>query len=528
MEPVRLILKNYRCFSSASPFDIVLAPGITAFVGPNNAGKTAALYALRDSQSLFGEFVVPSTTVVLDDRTNTPQNERWYYHSNEEPLFIEATSANVVNESHHVTRIAITYERSGVRSAQVFANAVGELRGQHVVQNWAYRSPSLPHFVAVDQVIAPAIYGLQSRVFIPSFRTPLTSANGTVLDFPVGQSLVTQWSEWKGGDSIQQTRAAAAIEEDIRRIFGFQSLSIATRTQNSGFRLVIDGKHLNLDEVGSGVAHVMMAMMAVALRRPNWVLVDEPETGMHPTLQIEYIAALRRYCVHGIVMATHSLGLARAVADRIYAITRSREATGTESSAIAPYGVRGTLQELLGAAGYAAYRQSGSNLIIWVEGPHDVLVLRRWYRLLGGERSPLILPLHGDNGINEKGSDAILQLKESLDAHVYAIIDSERDSQQAQPNQSRMLFKKSLETHGIPCHIVERRATESYFVDSAIKAAVGSGARALSTYERHPGKKYCGFSKADGVRIADAMRVSDIYDTDVGGFLSRLIRETSS
>src|SRR5688500_18837579 len=54
MMNVGIKLSNYRCFSSSNPAIFTLADGFTAFVGPNNGGKSTILRFFRDFRTLFG------------------------------------------------------------------------------------------------------------------------------------------------------------------------------------------------------------------------------------------------------------------------------------------------------------------------------------------------------------------------------------------------------------------------------------------------------------------------------------------
>src|SRR5437870_5229296 len=53
MGPVEITLKNYRCFQDAEPATFRIGGGITAFVGPNNAGKSTLLKSLYELRGLF-------------------------------------------------------------------------------------------------------------------------------------------------------------------------------------------------------------------------------------------------------------------------------------------------------------------------------------------------------------------------------------------------------------------------------------------------------------------------------------------
>jgi energy-coupling factor transporter ATP-binding protein EcfA2 len=75
-----------------------------------------------------------------------------------------------------------------------------------------------------------------------------------------------------------------------------------------------------------------MLMINVLIRRPSLLLIDEPETGLHASLQLDLLTTLAAYCDSGVLFATHSVSLARAAADRIYTVSPS-----AEGSLLKPY-----------------------------------------------------------------------------------------------------------------------------------------------------------------------------------------------
>src|SRR5690348_1964126 len=48
-----LTIKNYRCFADEEPARISVRPGFTAFLGPNNAGKSTMLRLFYELRTLF-------------------------------------------------------------------------------------------------------------------------------------------------------------------------------------------------------------------------------------------------------------------------------------------------------------------------------------------------------------------------------------------------------------------------------------------------------------------------------------------
>jgi hypothetical protein len=87
--------------------------------------------------------------------------------------------------------------------------------------------------------------------------------------------------------------------------------------------------------------------------------------------------------------------------------------------------------------------------------------------------------------------------------------------------QNRVDFDHVCRNAGIACHILDRRATENYLADAAVKAVMGNNYRALTPYERlkdvSPHR-----SKEENWRIARMMTKQDLDNTDLGRFLASL------
>jgi hypothetical protein len=63
-------------------------------------------------------------------------------------------------------------------------------------------------------------------------------------------------------------------------------------------------------------------------------------------------------------------------------------------------------------------------------------------------------------------------------------IDSERSSAGDPISADRQAFVNICKRLNIPCHVLERRATENYFTEGAVKSANGPTHKALGDFER--------------------------------------------
>ena len=80
------------------------------------------------------------------------------------------------------------------------------------------------------------------------------------------------------------------------------------------------------------------------LRIRNGLLIDEPELNLHPALQLDFLTTLARYAEEGVWFSSHSIGLARSAAPKVYGVVRM----GEGDSDIRPLAGTPSLAEFLG------------------------------------------------------------------------------------------------------------------------------------------------------------------------------------
>jgi hypothetical protein len=160
-----------------------------------------------------------------------------------------------------------------------------------------------------------------------------------------------------------------------------------------------------------------------------------------------------------------------------------------------------------------------------VEGPSELKTVQQFLRLPHQDHKVLLLPLGGSSLINARAEHSLEEIKR-ITPHVCALLDSERENQGDKLAPDRQAFVDICKKANIPCHVLERRATENYFPDAAVKKVLGDKYRALSPYERLDKTEF-GWAKSDNWRIAREMSQADLAVTDLGEFLSDNFPPTS-
>ena len=264
--------------------------------------------------------------------------------------------------------------------------------------------------------------------------------------------------------------------------------------------------------MGAGIGQFLTILLNAIPRGNPLVLFDEPEIGIHASLQIELMSLIAKYANGPIIFATHSLGLARSVADEIISFSmvdgysRPHKFDGSKN-----------YLETLGELSFSAWREIGCDGVLFVEGPSDVKVISEWLRKFGLCNKWALISLGGSETISSDGVEAIKQLVK-VHPKVAVIIDSERNSADAEIDNRRTKFRADCISAEIPCLILEKRALENYFSIDAIKKACGANAMSLEPFEKLANH---GWGKRDGLKIATQMTDDEINATDIVKFIQK-------
>lgn len=516
-----IILKNYRCFSESRPVTLGLRGGLTAFVGPNNSGKSALLRFFYEFRPFFGSTPDKSswTRLLAGQSVNVrlpPEIldfEELFSFTNRGDISVEIVQRNTVWEPWPwtiVTRrlpdaIAEITVRGLPRSPLSFQDAPGD---ETFAVSGTVRLPFSAFRAAMDR--------LCDTVYIGAFRNALNRGEDRqdYFDMPVGQHFIATWAECQTGNTKRLNNAAAQVIKDVREIFGFDTLHITAAPQNRRLSFEINGRPLKDHEVGSGLTQILMVLATVAMKAPCYILIDEPELNLHPSLQVKFLMALAKYAREGVLFGTHSIGLARTVADRIFSVQQSNDG----QSEVRPFDDTRNLAELLGEMSFSAYREMGFEKILLVEGRTEVRVVQHWLRLLAKDHKVVPVPLGGSTLICPEAEHELSELTR-LCSSIYALIDSERTAEGANLDAKRKGFQEICTKLRIDCHVLERRAIENYFSAAAIaKAFPNHHYGTLGAYQRlgQPGPAW---AKTDNWRIAAEMTRAELLETDLGAFL---------
>jgi AAA ATPase domain len=527
---MKIEVKNYRCFSDAAPARFEIKPGFTAIVGQNNAGKSALLRFIYEMRPLF-VFLSEGGQALGSVLAGQPHSIGVHGVDDRDEIFFNGNDRDIEiifslpkrNESGDLFEIDALHLRidrstyhfhfrvetrpnvltSGSYSID-FNDMLSEQEGAGRVDYRPYKS---------------CFHDFSRSCYIGPFRNAIQTgqlADYSYYDVRIGQNFVQQWQSMKTGPVRRDNIAITALTNRIRDIFGFSTLSIEATPSAESLLVTINGWPYRLGEIGAGLSHFVLGLTAVATLRPKFVLVDEPELSLHPSLQLDLLEVLSQFGVEGVVYATHSIGLARSGADRVYSV---RRVAGAHSE-VHPFDSTPSAGEFLGELSFAGYQELGATAVLAVEGPTELRVFRQLLRLYGLDHQVVCLPGHGTNLINGDADEQLGEIKR-LASLSFAIVDSERTRENEELDSRRSEFLRLCQAHDIPCLVTSRRATENYFPDHAVKAALGDSHQALGPYQslKDAGTPW---GKRENWRIAGKLTRADLAGTDLDEFLTTI------
>ncbi|CEF49217.1 unnamed protein product, partial [uncultured bacterium] len=355
---------------------------------------------------------------------------------------------------------------------------------------------------------------LKNAVYIPSFRNAIhVKADEDYYDVQIGDAFITKWRKWQSGSNVADRHACYALKEDIKNIFGFKNLEIVPHDNGKTLALTIDGNSYLLPALGSGLAQFIIVLANVAIKKPSYVLLDEPELCLHPTLQRYFLTAIASHATEGVMFATHSLGLAQVEANQVYAVHRKDGV-----SSVTKYSDTLRLSEFLGELSYAGYKDQGFDTLLLVEGVHDVKVFRHFLALYGKDRRVLVVNIRGGELLVPGREDELEEVRR-ICAKVHVVIDSERKAAGDPLEPKRAAFVETCKRvkPPIPCHVLEWRAIENYFLDAAVQTVLGEKEPPIGKFGEPPDRW-----KKHNWKIAMLMTKSDLEGTDLDRFLGTL------
>lgn len=398
MKILKLNLHNYKSFQSSGWLDF--SPSFSVVIGKNNAGKSALLEAFR----LIANPNQPHRTLSTPTALLEPQSSVDFemMMSGDELKFTLMADVNprhlpvpFVTDSGAPEQFALNLlERQSVTLklkaafqggmsahrypshglfAQITDKISVRLQGNRAKQS--VEAVSAHHGAENDDLPLMAQLAYPSRIYV--FRAERlnigrTTAVETYSLNPNGSNLAAVLGTLQG-NAVWFERFNKHVTEilpSIRRVsVAMSGNEFEVRIWSVDPASEREDLAIPLEQSGTGVGQVLAILCVVMIVKSGVIVIDEPNSFLHPGAAKALIQVLKQYSQHQYVLATHSADLIATANPEIIHLVKW---DGGESRVL---GIDSTkvndLREVLTEVGVSFSDLFGYDRAIWVEGPTE-------------------------------------------------------------------------------------------------------------------------------------------------------------
>jgi predicted ATPase len=495
-------VQNYKCFLDTG--EISLAPGFNIFVGRNDAGKSALVEALSLTQGPKPHRsleTVPSTDALTSDVSTTVVK---YVVSPEELKAYLSRQRSVVVPLAQDVDTTTTAFNAAVESAGEFAVSwanqqpvSGGLASVAPTQNGQYTNYQNTRFPTGLQLsfqgqqagsVQDYSYGL--AIWLRSQSYAFRAERMNVGQCAVGAKQLLEANAANLPDVLNQLSSTnparyGRLMAHIRTIFPHITQVTAPVVPNGLAQILVwtvpvDSERVDLavplNESGTGIGQVLaMLYVVVTSDSPKLIIIDEPQSFLHPGAVRKLMEILRGYSQHQYVITTHSpVALTSAETDRLFLVRR--EASGSTVSPIDPDS-QDDLRTSLADVGVRLGDVFGADSILWVEGKTEETCFPELIRRLGRTqlKGVQILGVISTDELGAKLANRVYEIYSRLSGGasllppaVAFVFDREGRSESERSDIDR---KSGGLVHWLPLRMYENYLLESQSIASVINSA---------------------------------------------------------
>lgn len=398
-------IKNYKCFIDSG--EICFASGFNIFIGQNDAGKSALLDALstrithvphRSLASAPHAHTADDPQTTVDCTYAVSAEDLQVFFSQQKAVSLPVQIGSAGNRSAETTIACLTdalkngseFKSTWIASGQgvglapsrstLHALSAMNPDGEHLQFNnkafpsgvdlsLTYASGSPTYGAVLAPWLAQNIYAFRAERFSISRSThqggEALASNASNLPEVVNILQTKYTHKWK--KYLGHVRSIFPHIHEVKAVSkgGGQVEIWISNTDPALDRTDLD---VSLADSGTGIGQVLAILYVVVHNlRPHTILIDEPQSFLHPGALRKLLEILRTYDQHQYILTTHSpLSLALSEADRVFQVVRSEE-----GSKIKPVNEREDLISALSDVGARLGDVYGAESVLWVEGPTE-------------------------------------------------------------------------------------------------------------------------------------------------------------
>lgn len=232
-----------------------------------------------------------------------------------------------------------------------------------------------------------------------------------------------------------------------------------------------DDLAMPLSKCGTGVGQVLaMLYVAKTSERPRTIIIDEPNSFLHPGAARALIAILREFRQHQYIISTHSpevISEARAVSLTVLDYQDSQTAvTQYVGESLA------TVRKALLLVGARLSDVFGYDYVLWTEGPSDAAV----FNILIDEWNPIsfavaVCPVRNTSEFDKPTIAQTVEIYTAL-SHAQALIPPTLGFIFDRDGRTGIEINEALHRTDATIRFLRRQMMENYFLDPDVLAAL--------------------------------------------------------
>jgi predicted ATP-dependent endonuclease of OLD family len=287
-----------------------------------------------------------------------------------------------------------------------------------------------------------------------------------------GMTIIQLLHQWKNPEPNNKLlrRDFIKVQDIFRELMLCPRIELCPEHNGQSLSIDMNGKYLSIDSLGDGVQHLLMIAFHLATIQQNLLLVEEPETHLHPELQRNLMRIMRRDLRGQAFITTHSPVLLDSASPdtRFYRVEHDEKASTA-------YGCHTSrdLHRVLNLLDVRASDILQANVVVWVEGPTDRMFLKKCFQLRGERFVEGVHYQIAHYGGALRSYCTFSELPELVDLlklsrHVVMVCDSDKENESDPIDDTKERLRVECEKAGGIYWITDGREIENYLPDEVL------------------------------------------------------------